>query len=117
LLCRSLAGAQGLPPSRPAGPQGEAEERSLAGAQGLPASRPAGAQGLPASRPDGAQGLPAPQGLRIICATCCGLCAAATGVGAAAVAAIAAATVDRLPARSADFSRLVCIGFSLSIGA
>jgi len=34
------------------------------------------------------------------------LSAARTGVGAGAVAAIAAASVDRLPAMSADFSRL-----------
>ena len=115
---RPEAGEQGL--SALAGPQGEAElpPRPEAGAQGLPAPRPlvAGEQGLSpraAGPRPGAQGLPAPQGLRAACATW-NEQSAGTGAGAGAVAAIAAAAmVDRLPASSAVFNFLVCIGSSL----
>jgi hypothetical protein len=102
-----VAGAHGLA----AGEQGEAEgPRPDAGEHGLAALPLDGEQGpctaLPRPRP-GAQGLPGPHGLRAACAICIGL--AATGVGAAAVTATAAATVDRLPASSADLIRRVCI--------
>ncbi len=82
------------------------------GAQGLSVPDVAGPQGLGAAVPRpvaGPQGLPGPHGLRIACANWIGFSAAATGVGAGAVAAIVAASVDRLPASMADFSRLVCI--------
>ena len=115
---RPDAGAQGLD----AGLQGDAAAgpRPPAGAQGEPAPLPvdAGEQGLPPPRRPaawpGAQGEPAPQGLRAACAIWSGL--AATGVAAAAVAATAAANVERLPAISADLSRLVSMNGVLSTG-
>lgn len=101
-----LAGAHGF--FAAAGAHGLA-----AGAQGLAA--PAGPHGfcMPEWPAAGPHGFAAPHGLCIICATCIGCSAAATGVGAAVVTATAAAAAERLPASKADFSRLVCIISSL----
>jgi hypothetical protein len=107
------AGAHGLA----AGPHGAMAGLALldAGAHGLPMRFPldAGPQGLMAPCPPaGAQGLLCPHGLRMCCANCIGLSAAATGVGAGTVAAIAAASVDRPAASNVDFKRLDCMNFS-----
>lgn len=109
------AGAQG---ELPAGPHGDSAGLPAAGAQGLavpcPEEDDAGPHGLAAGCPDcaGPQGLPGPHGLRAACASRIGFSAAATGVGAGAVAIMAAASVDRLPAKSADFMCFVCMHYS-----